>query len=59
MTHTGEGDKCSRWERGVTVDKARRRQREGEKNREEVGWGYTDRSDANRQQSYCALNFAA
>lgn len=61
MTHTGEGDKCARWERGVTVDKPGQELREGEKNRKEVGWGKAggDRQHSNRaQRSYCALNFA-
>lgn len=57
MTHTGAGDKCSRWERGVTVDKARQRLREGERDGEEVRRGGVEVIDRT-QETYCALNFA-
>lgn len=37
MTHTGTGDKCSRWERGVTVDKPKQRGGGDEQGRSGVG----------------------
>ncbi len=39
MTYIGKGDKCSRWNGGVTVDKPRQKLQEGKRSRKERGWG--------------------